>query len=219
MAKIYIFGGSKGGVGKTTACLALVITKELAGEPCQVRDGDVTNPDVIRTLALPPESHGFNPADIADWRDVLAAATDTQNLIINLPGGGDAVLLEYAEVISESLTAEGHNLYFISTLNRGAESLSLLKTSLAVLEGTAIKPVVILNEYFGEAIKFARYKKSKTREALKKMNGVEIVMPELADFSIDALLSPGRRDLESADNMTKNIYQKWLGQMAQRFTI
>lgn len=216
MAKIYIFGGGKGGVGKTTACLALVKTREAAGNPiASVFDGDATNPDVLRALGLGVDC-GIDATDIDAWRGVLGAA-EKGDVVVNLPGGGDAVFLQNADVISQSAAESGHQILFVSTLNRSIECIQLLKGTLDHLENTAAQPLVVLNEFFAPSIKFYRYKNSKQRERIKQMNGLEIILPELAEFAIDALLSQGGRDFEKADSMTKNIYQKWLGQVTEKF--
>lgn len=216
MAKIYIFGGGKGGVGKTTACLALVKTREAVGSPVStVFDGDATNPDVLRALGLGVDN-GLNAAEIDSWRGVLAAA-EKGDVVVNLPGGGDAVFLQNGDVISQSAAEAGHQVLFVSTLNRSVECIQLLKATLDHLEGTAAQPVVVLNEFFGPGIKFFRYKNSKQRERIKHMGGLEIVLPELAEFAIDAMLSQSGRDFEKADAMTKNIYKKWLAAAGEKF--
>lgn len=216
MAKIYIFGGGKGGVGKTTACLALVKTREAAGNPItSVFDGDATNPDVLRALGLGVDC-GIDAADIDAWRGVLAAA-EKGDVVVNLPGGGDAVFLEHADVISQSAAEAGHQILFVSTLNRSIECIQLLKGALDHLENTAAQPLVVLNEFYGQSIKFFRYKNSKQRDRIKQMSGLEIVLPELAEFAIDAMLSQGSRDFERSDALTKNIYQKWLGKVTEQF--
>lgn len=216
MAKIYVFGGGKGGVGKTTACLALVKTREAAGSPVSsIFDGDATNPDVLRALGLGVDN-GLDASEIDSWRDVLAAA-ENGDVVVNLPGGGDAVFLAHADVISQSATDAGHQVLFVSTLNRSVECIQLLKATLDNLEGTAVLPVTVLNEFFGQSIKFFRYKNSRQRERIKQMGGLEIVLPELAEFAIDAMISHGGRDFDKADAMTKNIYKKWLVAAGEKF--
>lgn len=215
MSKIFIFGGGKGGVGKTTACLAFVLSARAKGIEFAVREGDATNPDVARALGLSDDII-FQSNDMASWATILQEAR-SGDIVINLPGGGDKELLENAGVFATSADEEGHQVFFISSLNRSRECLLLLKDTLDALVETSIKPVVIINELFKEASKFTRYYKSKMREKLQEMSGVECILPELQDFSIDAMMSKGGKDFETADRLTQNFYKAWLTKAGKEF--
>lgn len=217
MSKIYVFGGGKGGVGKSTGAIAFHHARKAAGGLLIVREGDATNPDVARALGCDAEA-GFSPAEIGDWSNILQQAAQG-DVLVNLPGGGDQVFLENAAAIGEAAKTDGNEVVFISTLNRSRECVVILKSNLDLLAGTAVRPAVVVNEFFGDASKFARFNKSKTREQLLAQGGAEIVLPELAEFVIDAVISPSGRELETAPTLAKSIFSTWLKKVDAAFSV
>jgi len=216
MAKMYVFGGGKGGVGKTTATLAMHHAKRARGEDYLLVDGDSTNPDVARALGLEAPENFCDPLEPGSWRQLLAAARE-RDVVVNLPAGGDKYFLGKSQLISNAASEDGIQLFYISTLNRTTECLSLLKSSLEMIETTTIKPVVVINEFFGAVYKFERYQRSAERKKIRQLEGIEIVLPELVDFATDAMISPGGVGFQQADAMTRHAFQEWVDAVTQKF--
>ena len=217
MANMYVMGGGKGGVGKSTAALSFFLTKKDAGG-AKVFDGDDTNPDVSRALGLSSDSI-VDPADLAFWTLALDAAK-TEDVIISLPAGGERTFLENAEAIGGAAKEDGVTIHFVSTINKSRECLILLKAALDQLDGTGVVPSVILNLLHGEAATFARFNNAKAiRTDISIAGGVEILLPELHYSVIDALISPGGRDLDKAPTLVKNLLSSWLKKLHANITI
>ena len=217
MANIYTFGAGKGGTGKTTSALCVYLVKKAASIDVAVRDGDSTNPDLARALGLGAESI-FNPDELGDWSQILELAKKT-DVIVNLPAGGDRVFLANAQAIAEAAAVDGNQVHYLAVINRSRECLVLLKTALDQILGSGVIPHVVINTFFGEASAFGRFNSSKSREAVAEAGGSEIVLHELKDFIVDALMSPSGRDLEKAPPLSKTLYQTWLRKTAETITI
>ena len=213
MANIYIFGGGKGGVGKTTAALALAKIKQDA----TAYECDSTNPDLARALALGFENL-FDPAQLIAWSEKVLESAKAGDVIVNLPGGGDRVFLRNAEVLAGAAGDDGNKIYFISTLNRSRECLVLLAVTLEQLDASGVVPCIVLNEFFGEAAAFSRFSSAKNlRSRIAAAGGAELVLPELKDFAVDAMLSPGGEDLATAKPLVKRLFDDWLKKTAANF--
>ena len=216
MGTMYVMGGGKGGVGKSTATLAFFLTKKDGGA-VKIYDGDDTNPDVARALAL--NDCIIDPSDLAFWTDALEA-TRNETVIVSLPAGGERVFLENAAAIGSAAKEDGVTVHFVSTINKSRECLLLLKAALDQLDGSGVIPSVVLNLMHGEAATFARFNSAKAiRTALAAAGGVEILLPELHYSVIDALISPGGRELEKAPTLVKNLLASWVKKLQTNITI
>lgn len=179
--KVFIFGGEKGGVGKTIACVSFIEAQHAASNDPLILDCDSTNPD-IHSKYKTRGAQLMDPSSLQAWGDVLEQAS-SRDVVINLPARGLETLATNAEIIAETAVEQSVQLVYFHILNRQKESLFLLAEVIESIGGFA-SITAVRNLYFGAADKFTFFNSSPAR---KKVSVVDF--PELQDWVADRVMT------------------------------
>lgn len=188
---IFLVGGIKGGVGKSTISLALFyyLTAEISQEPLVI-DSDRANPDVYKAIKNCADHDRFDvqkvinlPIDTPD--DWIAAIdlierTDRQvPIIINTHAGGKEALLEYGQTLDEVLDELGRTLITYWPINAQRDCLELLKEYLEIFPTRKVH--VLKNGFCGREHQFELYDSAKNLpNQIKERGGGSYWLPVLA---------------------------------------
>lgn len=206
MAKLYVCGGDKGGVGKTCCAISLAESLISSGQQPVLFDGDPTNSDFNSRYSAATR---VDITSLESWGQILEAASAAP-AVLNLPARGNQVFAEHGESIAEAAAELGVEIMYLHVMNRQKDSLTLLAAAIERV-GSFAKVVAVRNLYFGDANKFALFNASNTR---KKCAG-ELDLPELADHVADAIQTAkaGQSLQDTAAGMKaldRAILNKWL---------
>jgi hypothetical protein len=186
---IYVVGGGKGGVGKSTTTIALVDSLEQAGVKVLVIESDTSNPDVWKMYKDQIETRLIDLDHANGWIDLVNACDEFKEhvVVINTAARNNKGVVAYGETLNSTLVELGRELTTLWVINRQRDSLELLKEYRDALPGTKVH--VIRNGYFGDEQKFELYNSSKTREMIESEGGKSLLLPDLADRVSDDLYS------------------------------
>ncbi len=195
MNQIFMIGGGKGGVGKSTVSMALVDALLEKGEQVVLVESDDSNPDAYKAL------NGIVPCEICNMDDEagyiklgnIIEANSKACIVVNTAARATAGLVQHGGIISDVALELKRNLVMLWPINRQRDSLELLNDFVENAQGyTAI--YAVLNTYFGDPKKFARFHASKLKN---KLTGF-LEFPELNDLVADKLVD-NRLALSNAD--------------------
>jgi hypothetical protein len=199
MAKpIYIVSGSKGGVGKSIASMALIDYLQQQGETILLVEADTANPDAFKSYRSEIENERINLDEVDGWIDLVNLCDQKPEsvVVINTPARNNAGMKAYGETLTSTLPQLKRKLVTLWIINRQRDSLELLREYLDVVKGSEIH--VLRNLHFGEERKFELFNGSKIREAVEKQGGKALNFPDVADRVADELHS-NRLSIAKAD--------------------
>lgn len=185
---IYIIGGSKGGVGKSFCCIALIDTLLTQEKSVLLIESDTSNPDVYK-MYKDELSVVVIDLDIADgWIELVNSceAHPDSVVIVNTAARNNKGVAAYSETLNSTLEELKRKLITFWVINRQRDSLELLKE---YMDAIPHEIHIVLNSYFGEANKFELFHESKIRKSILDRDGRILVLPELADRVSDDLYS------------------------------
>ena len=198
MADIHLFGGEKGGVGKSFVCrtaIAYLLDREL---DFVAFDADRSNADVLRiygsevecTRAILSEAEKFDNAA----NGIFNAALDGKRVLANLPAQAMPSLSQWIDDNELFEIAADENVQFVSWFvsDCGLDSLSLFAELLDVW-GESMRHVFVAN--YGMTERWDRLKQDKELMGRMKQRGVRLVkFPKFVGRSdrdkVDALSLP-----------------------------
>jgi hypothetical protein len=188
MAKnIYLVGGSKGGVGKSTVTMAVLDYLTYHGESVVLIESDTTNPDVAKAYkgSVPIELVNLDEAD--GWIQLVNVfdSDPDSSFVINTAARNNAGVTAYGETLNSTLADLKRKLVTLWVINRQRDSLELLREYMDAIPNAAIH--AIRNSYFGDERKFELYNGSKIRKSIEERSGKSLTFPELADRVTDDL--------------------------------
>ncbi len=190
MAKrIYLIGGSKGGVGKSLVTMALVDYLEQQGEAVLLVESDTANPDVWKAYQDSVATELVNLDEADGWIQLvnLCDSKPESVVVINSAARNNIGVSAYGETLNGTLAELNRELVTLWVINRQRDSLELLKEYMDAIPNAVIH--VVRNGYFGEEKKFELYNGSKLRALVEERGGKSITFPELADRVSDDLYS------------------------------
>ncbi|MET0340942.1 MAG: P-loop NTPase [Polyangiales bacterium] len=188
MAKsIYLVGGSKGGVGKSTVTMGLLDYLSYHGESVVLIETDTTNPDVAKAYkgTLPIELINLDEAD--GWIQLVNIfdSAPESAFVINTAARNNQGVTAYGETLNSTLADLQRTLITLWVVNRQRDSLELLKEYTDAMPNARVH--VVRNSYFGDEKKFELYNGSRTRKLVEDAGGKSLTFPELADRVMDDL--------------------------------
>jgi hypothetical protein len=187
--RIYIVGGSKGGVGKSLVSMALIDHLQEAGEKVLLIESDTSNPDVWKSYKddVPCELLDLDDAD--GWITLVNLCDDQKDstVVVNTAARNNRGVAAYGVTLRSTLEELERELVTFWVINRQRDSLELLKEYLETLGSSTVH--VLMNAYFGEAKKFELYSRSQLRTSIEERGGRSLVFPDLADRVSDDLYS------------------------------
>lgn len=187
--RIYLVGGSKGGVGKSLVAMAVLDQLQSAGRQVLLIESDTSNPDVWKAYreAVTCELVDLDEAD--GWIQLVNLCDQHRELdvVINTAARNNKGVAAYGMMLANTLGELQRELITFWVINRQRDSLELLKEYLETIDGTKVH--VIRNGYFGDEAKFELYNGSKVRQLVEARGGKSVLFPDLADRVSDDLYS------------------------------
>ena len=190
MAKrIYLIGGSKGGVGKSMVTMATVDYLQQQGETVLLIESDTGNPDVWKAYRETTETELVNLDDADGWIQLvnLCDSHPESVVVVNSAARNNLGVSAYGETLNGTLAELKRTLITLWVISRQRDSLELLKEYMDAIPNAVIH--VFRNGYFGEEKKFDLYNGSKLRTAIEERGGKSVTFPDLADRVSDDLYS------------------------------
>lgn len=138
--------GSKGGVGKTLAMLALYDTLKTSGKPFYFVDCDTENASSKTGLTAYTDAPVHDLRDTSTMDFVIQKATE-QNTILDLPANAGAEFLSYFKQTIDSSILKELNLEFVAlgVITPDADSLLSVISWMETLQKT-VRYGIVLNE-------------------------------------------------------------------------
>jgi len=190
MAKrIYLIGGSKGGVGKSMVTMTVVDYLGQQGEKVLLIESDTANPDVWKAYKDSVETELVNLDDADGWINLvnLCDSKPDSVVVINSAARNNTGVSAYGETLNSTLAELKRELVTLWVINRQRDSLELLKEYMEAIPNAMIH--VVRNGHFGEEKKFELYNGSKLRASVEERGGQSVTFPDLADRVSDDLYS------------------------------
>lgn len=200
---IYVIGGGKGGVGKSTAshalldCLrtpALGTAADQAPAPNEVCyiESDESNPDVYKAVH---DSQGVHAAVCnLDHEDgyvrlvnILGTRMDVP-VVVNTAARATAALIEHGGLLAAAAQEQGRKLTMLWIINRQRDSLELLRQWLDSKQAYSTVHVV-RNLYFGAPEKFDRFNNGRLKAEVTGTIDLPEVTSGLTDYMTDNRLT------------------------------
>ena len=186
--RITIVGGSKGGVGKSFVCMAMIDYLQTRGEQVLLIESDTSNPDVGKAYREDVAALELLDLDQADgWIELLnvCEAHPDCHVVVNSAARSNEGVNNYGSMLSDTLPELQRELTTLWVINRQKDSLELLRSYQKALPNSRIH--VIRNGHFGAESKFQLYNESKIRKAIEKSGGKSTLFPDMADRVADAI--------------------------------
>lgn len=186
MAKrIYLIGGSKGGVGKSMVTMATLDYLQQQGESVLLIETDTSNPDVWKAYQHNLDTRVINLDDADGWIELVNMCEEHPDsvVVINTAARNNTGVSAYGSTLNHTLAELKRTLVTLWVINRHRDSLELLKEFMDAIPNSIIH--VVRNAHYGEEKKFELYNSSKTRTTVEVRGGLSVTFPELADRVID----------------------------------
>lgn len=184
---IYLVGGSKGGVGKSTVTMAALDYLTYHGENVVLIETDTSNPDVAKAYkgTTPTELVNLDEAD--GWIHLVNVCDSAREstVVINTAARNNHGVSAYGSTLGSTLGELQRRLVTLWVINRQRDSLELLKEYMDAIPNAEVH--VIRNSYWGDERKFELYNTSKIRKSIEDRGGKSLTFPELADRVTDDL--------------------------------
>jgi hypothetical protein len=187
--KIYLIGGSKGGVGKSMVSMATIDYLQEQGESILLIESDTSNPDVWKGYHDSVVTELVNLDEADGWIQLINLCDSNQDsiVVINTAARNNTGVSAYGTTLNSTLAELQRDLVTLWVINRQRDSLELLKDYMDAIPDTLVH--VLRNGYFGDEKKFELYNSSKTRSAVEARGGQSLNFPDLADRVSDDLYS------------------------------
>jgi len=190
MAKrIFLIGGSKGGVGKSMVSMAIIDYLQEQGESVLLIESDTSNPDVWKGYGECVETQLLNLDEADGWIQLvnLCDSKPDSVVVINTAARNNQGVSAYGATLNSTLAELKRDLVTLWVINRQRDSLELLKEYMDAIPDSRVH--VVRNGYFGEEKKFELYNGSKIRTAVESRGGLSLNFPDLADRVSDDIYS------------------------------
>ena len=187
-SKIYLVGGSKGGVGKSMVTMAIVDMLAERREKILLVESDTSNPDVWKSHKDLHESMLIDLDKSDGWVELVNAANDKPDhvVVINTAARSNRGVANYEVTLQSTLQEMKRDLVTLWVINRQKDSLELLREFLETITEGDVH--VIRNGYFGQsAEKFQLYESSKLKGMIEERGGKSLMFPDLGDRVTDDL--------------------------------
>lgn len=190
MAKrIFLIGGSKGGVGKSMVSMAIIDYLQEQGESVLLIESDTSNPDVWKGYGECVETQLLDLDEADGWIQLVNLCDSKPEcvVVINTAARNNQGVSAYGATLNSTLAELKRDLVTLWVINRQRDSLELLKEYMDAIPDSRVH--VVRNGYFGEEKKFELYNGSKIRTAVESRGGLSLNFPDLADRVSDDIYS------------------------------
>ena len=204
--------GSKGGVGKSIATMAVLDYLMSSNRFVKLVETDLANPDVWKSYGRTVESELLDLDQEEGWITLVNSldADPHSTFVINTPARNNEAVKQYGSVLLNSLKELDRRLVSLWIINRQRDSIELLESYLENMPAGVVH--VIRNGYFGEVHKYELYEQAPVKHAINEQGGLSLYLPDLADRVTDALYTE-RITLDEAASQLKlgdrSVLQSW----------
>lgn len=176
MAQLHLFGGEKGGVGKSFVCRTALQYHEDQGINLTVFDTDRSNPDVRRIYShLGCRVAVFSEGEkYEDTANVIYNTAIEQRVLVNLPAQVFTPVKEWFEKneLWDLATEDGVDFYYWFVCDGGYDSLKLFTRSLHFFQGR-VPHILVKNE--GKCDDWSPLEQDEELQALIVEYGVKVM--------------------------------------------
>lgn len=218
--RIYLVGGSKGGVGKSMVTMALADYLSQADEDTFLIDSDTSNADVHKAYSDELEAITLSLDDANGWIELvnLIDANQGRTFVINTAARNNQGVTRFGGTLASTLGELSRDLVTLWVINRQRDSLELLNEYREALPDSTVH--VIRNGYFGDEDAFELYNGSKVRQAIEGKGGKSLTFPNLADRVSDDIYTKRLSLAKAAKELpigNRAELRRWLGLTAGMF--
>ena len=187
--KIFLIGGSKGGVGKSMVSMAIIDYLQEQDESVLLIESDTSNPDVWKNYGECVETQLLDLDEADGWIQLVNLCDSKPEciVVINTAARNNQGVSAYGATLNSTLAELKRDLVTLWVINRQRDSLELLKEYMDAIPDSILH--VVRNGYFGEEKKFELYNNSKIRTAVESRGGLSLNFPDLADRVSDDIYS------------------------------
>ena len=205
MADIHLFGGEKGGVGKSFVCRT-AIDYHLGNEiDCVPFDSDRTNPDVLKIYQKKAGARGAIFSESKRHADsanaiITTAVDDDRRVLVNLPGNSLKSLVPWMDKshFADMLEEAGGQFFYWFVCSGGVDSLRMFGESVRAFD-ERVQHVFVKN--FGRCEDWESFERDQDLQALIKQRGVMVMdFPAfVGNYHRDQVKKLGLSFLEAGD--------------------
>jgi len=188
---LVLISGSKGGVGKSLASMAL-LDYWMAHSPDNPKSSflvetDHSNPDVWKAYGELVPSIALDLAEPDSWIELANELERHPNdhVVVNMASMSNQPVERYGGTLLEALSSLKRPLVCLWLINRQRDSVELLANFREMMPGAQVH--VLRNGMLGGEHKFELYNQSNQRKQVEAAGGKSVVFPELADRVADYL--------------------------------
>ena len=187
--RIYIVGGSKGGVGKSMVSMALVDYLREAKRKVILVETDTSNPDVAKAYGPIMDVEVIDLDKKEGWIDLvdICGRSSDHAVVVNTAARNNDGVGRYGETLTATLPELERKLVTLWVINWQKDSLELLADYLQAVPDGVVH--VFRNAYFGEDRKYERYNNSGVRKVVEGKGGKSLTFPDVADRVAEQLYS------------------------------
>lgn len=187
---IFLVGGGKGGVGKSTVSMALLDFFIGGGEPPLLIETDTSAPDVWKAYGTEIEGHCVDLEQKDGWLEMLEvigrnAAT---RIVINTKAANQVGLRKFGGMLLEGVRLQDRELVVLWVIDRKRDGLELLAS---FLDSFAADPRVVVhvarNLYWGDEAKFDMFNAADLKKNIEARGGKILNFPDVADRVAESL--------------------------------
>jgi hypothetical protein len=227
--KIYIVGGSKGGVGKSIVCVALIdYLTAIRNEKVYLIESDTSNPDVGRTYLKPVDGvqrlpgAAFDLDDAEGWFNFIDAAEQysDHHVVVNSAARNGKGIAAYIDLLDTSLRKLKREVVTFWVINRERDGLELCKKYMEMAPFSTLH--IVRNGYYGELDKFQLYENSKLKTVVEGQ-GKSLYFHELNDMVCDIMrnnnipIADAVEDKERFRTAMRVVLERWRERYSRMF--
>jgi hypothetical protein len=226
---IFMAGGSKGGVGKSIVCAALVdYLSAIRGEKVYLIESDTSNPDVGRTYfktvdgAQRIPGAAFDLDNAEGWVNLIDAAEQypDHHIVVNSAARNGNGIASYIGLLADSLQDLKRQVVTFWVINRERDGLELCKKYMEMLSFGVLH--IVCNGYYGELAKFQLYENSKLKSSVEAQ-GKSLYFHELNDMVCDIMRNNNISAAEALEGRERfslgkrTVLERWRERYRQMF--
>jgi hypothetical protein len=194
---LVLVSGSKGGVGKSLASMALLDHWRALGRSVFLVETDHSNPDVWKAYNALVPSVTLDLAESDSWIELVNELERRPQdwVVVNMASMSNQAVERHGGTLLEALKPLKRDLVCLWLINRQRDSIELLVTFRELMPEAKVH--VLRNGMLGAEQKFEIYNGSKQRQAVEQAGGKSVMFPELSDRVADYLYTQ-RSSIEKA---------------------
>lgn len=203
--RIYLVGGSKGGVGKSLLSMTMLDYLQQKGEQPLLVETDNSNPDVYKAYRNSVESMLLDLDTVDGWVELLNHCADPKHraIVINSAARNNLAVTQFGERLALGLEElSDAELVTFWCINTQLDSLELLKQYRAALPCGQLH--VVRNEFRGT--NFRLYDESALRRDIEARGGLSLTLSTLAERVTQELYGLHRLTLEDVATSSESPF-------------